>query len=196
MTDGWESRLHNVRLVPIARQRVAWDQLQRSLEELSDEFQQFGDDVPGAEGNKLPKSSPDAAGELRALAEHVFTQLSCRRCGNKAQRDIRLKIGSYRKGLRCQGTKCLCLLLARDSPYHGWHEMLIHNTYDNSSMARYPQCNLTCEIELRLGQEGSGSRQNPHLTTQKGGIRQNLRLTNVFAASWRAGQPQYPIPFG
>jgi hypothetical protein len=127
-TDGWETRLQEVQLISVARPGVAWDQLQRSLEEFSDELQQFGEDVPGIEKPQISTTSPHAAGELRAFAERVLSALSCTMCGTKSQCEVRLKIGTYRKGEQGHGTNCLCILLARDSHQHSWHEVLIHDT--------------------------------------------------------------------
>jgi hypothetical protein len=129
--DGWETRLQELQLVSVERPRVVWDQLQRSLEELSDELQQFGEDILDIEKPQLPTTSPDAAAELRQFAERIFYALSCNKCLTKSPREVRLKIGTYRKGEQSQGSNYLCTLLARDSSQFSWHEVLIHDTRDS-----------------------------------------------------------------
>ena len=127
--DGSKIINQELQSISVACSSIAWDQLERRLGELSDELQRFGDDMPVV--SERPHSlitSPYAAEELRLFAERIYTTLSCTKCETKSQREMRLKIGTYKKVEQYQGTTCLYTLLAQESSPHEWHEVLIHDT--------------------------------------------------------------------
>lgn len=130
-TDSWEEGLAKLRIIPIQNQNVAWDYLQDALEKLSDELQRFGDDVPSIDRPQPPTTSLDVSGEFVAFADRVFSSvhITCNRCRSAPQREVRLRIGTFRRGRRLedQGVNCLSILLAPDAAELRWHEVSIHN---------------------------------------------------------------------
>ncbi|UKZ79370.1 hypothetical protein TrVFT333_007121 [Trichoderma virens FT-333] len=126
-TNGWQERLSKLAVVPIACQEVAWDHLQDAFKKLLKQFElqdELSNDRP-----QPPMTSPEASGELIAFADHVFSKLhkTCNMCDGAPKREVRLRIGTYRRGKQGQGVKCLCILLAPDDAQHIWHDVSVHD---------------------------------------------------------------------
>ncbi|KAH0526240.1 hypothetical protein TsFJ059_009590 [Trichoderma semiorbis] len=140
MSDNWKEGLARLHIIPIENQTIAWGSLQDALERLSDELQQFGDDVPSIDRPQPPMTSLEPSGELVAFADRVFSSVhvTCNRCGGAPQREVRLRIGTYRRGKRRQDQEvnCLSILLAPDAAEHNWHEISVHDIQQPRRKAR------------------------------------------------------------
>lgn len=128
--QGYEEldKMRGIQLILLTRRSSDWEELQSTLSRLTDEFQQFGEDVTLARTFTEPSTHPEGAEDIRRFAERIHSALACDSCGIESQREARLKLDTFRA--RYQNTDCegLCVLFARSSPGDTWHEVFVHNT--------------------------------------------------------------------
>lgn len=104
----------------------AWNELQRKLKSLTDELLLYGYNVDETEEPKLPTISQQPDEEVCNFVNRVLDAVLCNRHA-KSERELRLRIGTYKKGKSKPRPEFLCVLLAKDKPLLEWHELLIHD---------------------------------------------------------------------
>jgi hypothetical protein len=104
----------------------SWDKLERNLERLVDELQLYGHNVDVREESKVHMMSQEPDEEVYAFVNRALDSALCR-CDTNSDCELRLWIGSYKKGRIKPKPECLCLLVAQDESLRQWHELLIHD---------------------------------------------------------------------
>ncbi|RSL83722.1 hypothetical protein CEP51_004336 [Fusarium floridanum] len=103
---------------------AAWNRLQRNLKSLTDQLQSHGDNVDETEELGFPTTEPNE--EACNFVNRALDAVHCN-CHAKSQHEIRLRIGTYKKGKSKPKPESLSVLLAREKPLLQWHELLIHD---------------------------------------------------------------------
>ncbi|RMJ18506.1 hypothetical protein CDV36_001784 [Fusarium kuroshium] len=103
---------------------AAWNRLQRNLKSFTDQLQSHGDNVDETEELGFSTTEPDE--EVCNFVNRVLDAVHCN-CHAKSQREIRLRIGTYKKGKSKPRPESLSVLLAREKPLLRWHELHIHD---------------------------------------------------------------------
>ncbi|KAH7022272.1 hypothetical protein EDB80DRAFT_4793 [Ilyonectria destructans] len=124
-SDDWEPNKRDLFDSSNLESLAAWNKLQRNLESLTDELQSYGDNVDETEEPNMPTTSQEPEEEVCNFVNRVFNAVLCR-CHTKSERDLRLRIGTYKKGKSKPISESLCVLLAQDKSLL-WHELLIHD---------------------------------------------------------------------
>jgi hypothetical protein len=105
-----------------------WENLRTTFKELT-ELEVYGADIedPPALANLVDKAhseEPDKA-SYDFLERALGAVICC--CDPTTRRELRVRLGKYKKERFAARTESLCLLLAQNDPSLGWHEVHVHN---------------------------------------------------------------------
>jgi hypothetical protein len=93
------------------------------MDRLTDRLQEHGDIVDDLEDTKLPKFWQPPGDDIYSFVDKVVGAALCS-CGKHSGRNVRLRIGTYRRGLLRPKPESLCVLLGWNTE---WQELLVHN---------------------------------------------------------------------
>ncbi|RSL95725.1 hypothetical protein CEP52_011907 [Fusarium oligoseptatum] len=123
---------------------AAWNRLQRNLKSLTDQLQSHGDNVDETEELGFPTTEPNE--EACNFVNRALDAVHCN-CHAKSQHEIRLRIGTYKKGKSKPKPESLSVLLAREKPLLQWHELLIHDQPQRKKRPNSPNAeDLTSQL--------------------------------------------------
>ena len=104
---------------------------------LARDLERFDENLPTDSGLQSFSDPSDAALELGAFADRVFSALSCSKCNVSAKHEARLKLGSYGRKLHDCETRHLCVLLAHPISLQDWSETAMYDI-------KHVRCARTC----------------------------------------------------
>ncbi|KAL0931584.1 uncharacterized protein CTRU02_214319 [Colletotrichum truncatum] len=102
-----------------------WYNLQLTMERLTDEFERDNHMTDEIENLKISKDLQAPDEDSCQFLDKVFSAAQCT-CHGSAERDLRLRLGTYRRRGKKPNLTSLCILLGRDietGPLMRWHEL-------------------------------------------------------------------------